>query len=87
MECGHAYAYKGAPQTKISILCLWDVHTLFTGQRERERERERVRKREREREKCRICPELLFLFSKGMMGAMAPFIYLVFNRQKGFSEN
>jgi len=52
------------------------VHTLFTGQREREREderergrerkrevgRERKSEKERERERCRICPELLFLF-------------------------
>jgi hypothetical protein len=52
--------------------------------RERKRERERVRKREREgereRERCRICPELLFLFLKGMMGALAPFSYLVVNK-------
>ncbi len=39
--------------------------------KEGEREREKVRKRGRER--CRICPELLFLFLKGMMGALAPF--------------
>ncbi len=45
------------------------VHTLFTGQREREREGGR--------ERCRICPELLFLFLKGMAGALAPFSYLV----------
>ncbi len=64
-----------------------DVHTLFTSQREREREREREkererkrkRERERERERCRICPELLFLFLKGMTGAMAPFSCLVCN--------
>jgi hypothetical protein len=41
------------------------------GGREREREIERERKRERER-----CPEL-FLFLKGMTGALAPFSYLV----------
>ncbi len=61
------YACKGA-------------QTLFNGQREREvkeRERERERERGREREKCRICPELLFLFLKGMTGALAPFSYLV----------
>jgi hypothetical protein len=34
--------------------------------RERERERERVRETEGGRENC---PELLFLFSKGMTGA------------------
>ncbi len=50
-------------------------HTLFTGQRETETERERKRERERERE--RICSELLFLFLKGMTGALAPFSYLV----------
>ena len=49
------------------------VHTLFTGQREREREREGGR----ERERCRICPELLFVFLKGMTGALATFSYLV----------
>ncbi len=45
----------------------------------RERERKRERERERERERCRICPELLFLFLflKGMTGALAPFSYLV----------
>ncbi len=64
------------------------VHTLFTGQRggerererrreERERKRGRKREKERERERCRICPELLFLFLKGMTGALAPFSYLV----------
>jgi hypothetical protein len=40
------------------------------------RERE-VRKSESERERCRICSELLFLFLKGMTGALAPFSYLV----------
>jgi hypothetical protein len=44
-------------------------------ERESEKEGERVRKRERER--CRICPELLFLFLKGMSGVLAPFSYLV----------
>jgi len=68
------YAWKGA-------------HTLFAGQREREREREKERERERERERgrerekeserCKICPELLFLFLKGMTGALAPYSYLV----------
>jgi hypothetical protein len=43
----------------------------------REKERERERQRERKRQKCRICPELLFLFLKGMTGAQAPFSYLV----------
>jgi hypothetical protein len=54
---------------------------LLNGEREREIEieRERVceRERERERERCRMCPEMLFLFFKGMMGALAPFSYLV----------
>jgi hypothetical protein len=45
------------------------AHTLFAGQRER------VRKRER----GKIYPEFLFLFLKGMMGALGPFIYLVYN--------
>ncbi len=39
-----------------------------------------VRERKKEREICRICPELLFLFIKGMTGALAPFIYLVANK-------
>jgi hypothetical protein len=70
------YACKGA-------------HTLFTGQRERDKEREKGREkgreikregeRERERERFRIFPELLFLFLKGMTGALAPFSYLEFN--------
>ncbi len=42
------------------------AHTLFTGQRKRERER------------CIICTSSLFLFLKGMMGALAPFSYLVY---------
>jgi hypothetical protein len=45
-------------------------------ERRRERERERTEEGEREKERCRICPEL-FLFLKGMMGAFAPFNYLV----------
>jgi hypothetical protein len=57
-------------------------------ERERGRERERERKKERGgdsekeggRERCIICPELLFLFLKGMMGALAPFGYLVSNK-------
>jgi hypothetical protein len=42
--------------------------------REIEIERERERKSVRERKRC---PELLFLFLKGMMRALAPFSYLV----------
>jgi hypothetical protein len=59
------------------------AHTLFTGQRERDKKRERERKKEkeRERERCRIGPELLFLFLKGMTGALAPFSYLVINNK------
>ncbi len=41
--------------------------------------REGEREREREKEgggRCRICPELLFLFLKGMMGALAPFFLM-----------
>jgi hypothetical protein len=63
------------------------VHTLFTDQSEKETERERKREGERERgtgrekevgrERFRICPELLFLFLKGMTGALSPFCYLV----------
>ncbi len=46
------------------------------GERERERERERKREREGERggERERA---LIFLFLKGMTGALAPFSYLV----------
>jgi hypothetical protein len=57
------------------------THTLFTGQIEIGRERkksegEREREKELEREGER-CLELLFLFLKGMTGALAPFSYLV----------
>jgi hypothetical protein len=63
-------------------LCLQGLaHPLHQSEREREKERESVcdrdRERERERERCRICPELLFLFLKGMTGALAPFSYPV----------
>ncbi len=54
------------------------AHALFTSQREREkREKEKEREREREIERCRKFSELLFLFLKGMTGALAPFSYLV----------
>jgi len=46
-------------------------------ERDREWDRKRERERERERERCRICPELLFLFLKGMTGDQAHFSYLV----------
>jgi hypothetical protein len=46
-----------------------------------------ARERERERERCRICPELLFLFLKGMTGALAPFSYPVRNIRLGYKEN
>jgi len=36
----------------------------------------RARKRERERD-VEYCPELLFLFLKVMMGALAPLSYIV----------
>jgi hypothetical protein len=45
--------------------------------RKRESEKEKERESEKEEERCRICPELLFLFLKGMPGALAPFSYLV----------
>jgi hypothetical protein len=47
-------------------------------ERERERERKRKRKRERERERGRERREYLLL--KGMTGALAPFSYLVKNK-------
>ncbi len=61
LECGRA-------------LC---AHPLHQSEREKERDKERERGRRREgerkreiekegeRERCRICPELLFLFLKG----------------------
>jgi hypothetical protein len=49
------------------------VHTLLTDQRESKRKGERERKRGGG-ERCRIW---LFLFLKGMTGALAPFSYLV----------
>jgi hypothetical protein len=46
------------------------AQTLFTGQREIKREVERERDKEREGDRGREnCPELLFLFSKGMTDA------------------
>jgi hypothetical protein len=45
---------------------------------EKEGERQSEKEGERERERCRICSELLFLFLKGIMGALAPFSCLVF---------
>ncbi len=61
------YACNGAHHRDRTYL--YGVHTHFPTQRERERERER--------EICRICPELVFSFLKGMTGALAPFSYLV----------
>jgi hypothetical protein len=45
------------------------VQTLFTGQREREKKRGRERESEIEKERVFIL--------KGMMGALAPFNYIV----------
>ncbi len=45
-------------------------------EREKEGEREGEGEGERERKRCRICPEI-FLFLKGMTGALAPFSYLI----------
>ncbi len=48
--------------------------------KERETKKERKTERKRERERGREnCPEMLFLFSKGMTGALAPFNYLLLN--------
>ena len=69
-SAGMLYACKGA-------------HNLFTGQREIEKEREKEEERERERDVIEhislllTIAELLFLFLKGMTGALAPFSYLV----------
>ncbi len=49
------------------------------------RERERKRNEGREGERCRICPELSFLFLKGMTGALSPFSYLVLEIYFGYS--
>ncbi len=51
-----------------------DRETKRKGERQREGETKREGERERE-----ICPELLSLFLKGMMGALAPFSYLIIN--------
>ncbi len=48
-------------------------------ERGRERGRGREKKKEGEGERCRICPDFLILFLKGMTGALAPFSYLVQN--------
>ncbi len=43
--------------------------------------RKRERESEREREKdVEYCSELLFLFLKGMIGALAPFSYIVLSK-------
>ncbi len=47
------------------------AHPLHRSEREREGEKG---------ERCRIYPELLFLFLKGMTGALAPLSYLVIYR-------
>ncbi len=52
-------------------------------QGEREMEMERWRDGEMERGRCRICPELLILFLKGMTGALAPFSYLGISESAG----
>ncbi len=71
MESGHALCLQG---------CAHLLHQVREREKEKERESDKqrgseiVRKREkegerwrkRERERCRICPELLFLFFKGM---------------------
>jgi hypothetical protein len=53
------------------------VYTPSSPVREGERGREKE-ETETKRERCRICPELLFLFLKGMTGALAPFSYLFY---------
>ncbi len=53
------------------------IPSSLVRERDKEREGEREREREKEggRERCRICPELLLLFLKGMMGALASLSY------------
>ncbi len=62
-------------------VCFMRTPSSRVRERERERERKRGRERKREREReieiCRICPGFLFLFLKGMTGALEPFSYLV----------
>jgi hypothetical protein len=62
LECGRALCLQGY------------THPLHWSEREREREREIKKERGRERE---IKREGEYLFLKGMMGALAPFSYLV----------
>ncbi len=53
-------------------LCLQGcAHPLHRSERGKDKERGK------ERERCRICPVLLYIFLTGMMGALAPFSYLV----------
>jgi hypothetical protein len=52
-----------------------EIERKREGERERKRERERERKKEREREMYNMVAVFLFLI--GMMGALAPFSYLV----------
>ncbi len=53
------------------------VRTPSLPVRERERKRERKIEREKNRERRERCKIWLFLFLKGMTGALAPFSYLV----------
>ncbi len=69
LECVRALCLQGCPHYRDKR-SLW--RTLSSSVRERERGREG--------ERCRIYPELLFLFFKGMMGALAPFRYLVLDK-------
>ncbi len=73
-ECGRALCFQGC------------AHPLHQSETEKERERDRERKRERERKSERERKrererksEREYLFLKGMMGALAPFSYLVEN--------
>ncbi len=65
---------------KQKVLACWQgcAHPLHQSDRERDKERDRKRviewEKEGGRERCRIW---LFLFLKGMAGALAPFSYLV----------
>jgi hypothetical protein len=58
-----------------------EVENEKEGERERDKEvvNEKEGERERERERCRICPDWLFLFLKGMTGALAPLVILLKN--------
>ncbi len=75
--CWRALCLQGsAPQAYIEVC---GAHTFFTSERKRGIYKERAREREKEggRDREKERESEIFLFLKGMTGALAPFSYLV----------